>query len=546
MSKQPLCKATKADGSPCKAYSTRDSDYCTFHNGDALKSRGFDLSKAVVETKRYRKDRTYRGRYRDYWGGAIGDRPRVDRLIQLEKFYDDGGIIATAIDSYVSTAVANGFQLIDTITGERETDNTNDIFELDARINMHDALTKIFRSLLIYGFCWGEMEVDKAKKVIKKLIFLPPYEIAYQRKKNGDITLFQQVKAGKIVAQWKEGGKDAGKKVGNLTDVFFIQAVKKHSEKYPVGLLERCYNESKAWKEQGDDLGAVTKFVSYPFRIVKVGSDNYPASEAAVTKVGDEVEKLEPGDWLATRHNLEFEFHAPEVPDAIVEQYKEKTRELIVTLGVPSLYVTLEDIDAKTLEAIRDMFNATVQSLQKGVKEQFERQIFKKQFDLLGKSKKRTDKIPAQIVFNPLTVAVLSILELTQLAAAGVIGIEEARRVLESMGYGLLRGDKWKETLLLGPLQNPKQTHPTKEDPNKPPNKPPAQAPNKPPTKDPSKQPIIKKPQPNAPKMAFMEWLEGIKVLKEIDKFAAYTMLAHTLNSVELDTESVNVTMDRE
>ena len=447
----------------------------------------------------------------------------MERLIELEKFYDEGGILATAIDSYVSTAVANGFQLIDTITGERETDNTDIIMELDARINIHDALTKIFRSLLIYGFCWGEMEVNKRTNKIKKLIFLPPYQIAYERKKNGDITLVQQIQSGKAVATWK--GK-------TLSEVFFIQAIKKHSEKYAVGLLERCYNEAKSWKEQGDDLGAVTKFVSYPFRIVKVGSDNYPASEAAVTKVGDEVEKLEPGDWLATRHNLEFEFHAPEVPDAIVNSYKEKTRELIVTLGVPSLYVTLDDIDAKTLEAIRDMFNATVQSLQKSVQEQFERQVFRKEFDLHKKLKKRTDKIPARLAFNPLTVAVLSILELTQLAAAGVIGIEEARRILESMGYGLLRGDKWKDTLLLGPLENPKSTHPTKEDPKKPPTKPrPTSAP---PTKDPSKQPIIKRPQPNAPKMNFANWLEGVRVLKEIDKFAAYTMLVHTLNNTEL------------
>jgi len=515
------CIAIKADGTRCKSYSMNDSSYCVFHSGAIMgRNSKMDLSKAIIGRKKPRRT------YRYYLGKKIGEVPRIQRLKELEKFYDDGGLIATAIDSYVSVAVANGYQFLDVITGDRNTSATKILDELDARVNYHEMFVKIFRSILIYGFCWGEKIIEGDK--IVGLTFLAPYEIAIERKPKGKITEFTQVRSGSVLAKW------SGK---TLDDVFFITASKKHSELYPVGLLERAYNESKAWKDQGADLGAVTKFVSYPFRIVKVGNDVYPASEAAVEKVGDEVQKLDPGDWLATRHNLEFEFHAPEVPDALVAQYKEKTRQLIVSLGVPSMYTALEEVDANTLKEIRDIFNSTVRTLQKTVIEQVSRQIFKKEFELKNKLKKRTDKLPAQLTWNPLTVAVLSILELTQLVTTGVVGLEEARRILESMGYGLLRGDAWRDDLAPvaeAPLLAPKESHPTSDDPDKKPTKPPTKDTDRPPTKKPSNDPKIKKPQPNAPKMSYSDWLAGIEQLTKIDKFAAFKLLKNKLENAEI------------
>jgi len=513
------CKAIKADGTPCKAQAMHDSEYCFFHSpkvGNKRSTLSIDLGRAVIAQKSgYSYERLF--------GKGIREMPRKDKLREYEKFYDEGGIIARAIDSYVHVAIANGYQIIDTETGERDTPNTRIVKELDERINFHACFEKMFRSTLIYGFVWGEQEVDANK--IKRLIFLPPYELEIDRVKTGkNVGIIKSLtqKRGKDVAQWR--GKE-------LKNTFFIPINVKHSELFGRGLIERIYTQAEERKTQGKNLDAVTKFIAYPFRVVKVGTDEFPASEDSVTKVADAVEKLNPGDWFATRHNITFEFHSPRTPEALTEVYKEKTRQLIVALGVPSLYTALEDIDAQTLKEIRSIFNSTVRSLQTTVGTEFENQIIKRQFELLGKLKKRTDRCPVKVVWNPLTVSVLSILELTQLVQAGVVGIGEARRIIESMGYGMLKGEG--KEIQAPPIKKrrPKESHPSEEKPETPPIKPPVQEPDVPPTKKPSTQPIIKRRQPNEPQLNFKEWLEGIKVLKEIDKHRAWMILSDTLKA---------------
>ncbi len=542
------CNFIKMDGTSCNAYAVKNSTKCYFHSPDVNNRRGITLDKTITDEMRKDMGQAVITRYSKHgfsykkmFGTTIGERPRVDKLQELEKFYDDGGLIARAIDSYIAVAIANGYQLIDSETGERETANTKIIEELDARINFHECFRKIFLNLLVFGFVWGEMDVPKNSKKIEQIKFLPPYELDIERdEKSGEFKTIKQIRGLDNPIVWKKMAKNT--KPGGTKDIkniLYIPASLKHSEIYGIGLLERVYSEAKSWKEKGKDIGAVTKFISYPFRVVKVGSDTYPASKEAVEKVGDAVEALEPGDWFATRHNLEFEFQAPDVPEALIANYREETRRLIVSLGVPSLYTALEDIDANTLKEIRSIFNSVVQSMQTTVKTYFEEYVIKHQFELLGQLKKRSDKSPVYLTWNPLTVSVLSILELTQLVMGGIVGIEESRRILESMGYGLLRGDKWKDDILqpVGGIQAPKESHPTDKEPDKPPVKPPTQAPDKPPTKKPSDKPVIKRPQPNAPKMSFKEWLESIKVMTEIDKFAAYKTMKEVLRQGFKETE---------
>ncbi len=531
------CNSIKSDGTPCGAYAINNSTKCFFHGPTVNQSRSITLEETITDEMRKDMSQAVVTRhskhgfsYNKLFGKSIGERPRVDKLQELEKFYDDGGLIARAIEAYIAVAIANGYQLIDAETGERETENTKIIEELDARINFHECFRKIFLNLLVFGFVWGEMDVPRNSKKIEKIMFLPPYELDIVRDKTtGEFKKVRQVRGTEDPIVWTKTAKPGSTK--DIKNILYIPASLKHSEIYGIGLLERVYSEAKSWKDKGKDISAVAKFISYPFRVVKVGSDTYPASADAVEKVGDAVETLEPGDWFATRHNIEFEFQSPDVPEALIANYKEETRRLIVSLGVPSLYMALEDIDANTLKEIRSIFNSTVQAMQTTVKTYFEEQVIKHQFKLLGKIKKRSDKTPVYLTWNPLTVSVLSILELTQLVMGGIVGIEESRRILESMGYGLLRGDKWKDDILqpVGGIQAPKESHPTDKEPDKPPVKPPTQAPEKPPTKKPSDQPRIKRPQPNAPKMSFEQWLETIKVMTEVDKFEAYKTMKKVL-----------------
>jgi len=516
------CKAIKPNGEQCNAHAMHGSDYCVFHGGDISKTSEIDMSKGSVK-----RTVSESFSYRKIFGKPLGETPRREKLKKFNAFYDEGGIVAQGIDSYVNTAVHNGYQLIDGETGEPDSELTKIIEELDDRINIHECAKKTFLNFLISGFCWGEMEIKNKK--IMKLIYYPTDEIELDRKQNGDLRRIKQVKGGDEKAVWS---------AGTLENAFFFNGKTKDSEPYGKGLMERVYELAKEHREMGKDLSAVVKFTAYPFRVVKVGSDTYPASETAVTNVANEVDDLEPGDWLATRHNLEFEFHNPEQPEALTGAFISKTKELIVALGVPSLYTAIEDIDAGTLKEIRAIFNATVRTLQTTMARQFEAQIINRQLDLLGKMKKRTDIQPVIFSWNPLTVSVLSILELTQLVTAGIISPSEARRILESMGYGLLRGNKYIEEIkehreAINPMNilAPKESHPSDDDPDKYPNerRQPQRDGETPKTKEPSPEPIIKPPQPNAPLLTASEWLEAIRILQEKNPFDANRILQDTL-----------------
>ena len=487
-----------------------------------------DMSKSIVE----RTSSSYS--YKDSLSliGVDSTRPRIQKLKDFETFYINGGIVAQAIDSYVASVVSNGFQLIDSITGERYTPNTKIIDELEQRVDFTTAFEKIALDCLVYGFAWGE-SIEEDKKIVR-FVVLPPTEIDMRRDKSGKIKEIKQIRNGKEVASW------SGK---SLDSIFYVAVNLLHDgQKYGIGLMEKIYDDAKSWKEQGDDLGAVTKFVAYPFRVVYVGNDTYPASEASVTGVANEVEELEPGDWLATRHNIKFEFISPEAPEALTSHYKEETRNLIVSMGIPNMYAALETIDAQTLKEIRNTFNATVRSLQTTIATAWENQVISRQFDLLGKTKKRSDIVPVSIVWNPLTVSVLSILELTQLVTAGVVSIGEARRILESMGYGLLRGTKSEEMEDLpiaqpmlpvkpgqSPLPAPKESHPDDKNPDKEPVKKSTED-NPPKSQKPSTQPAIKKKQPNSPKLSYDDWLKSIELLRKIDPFEASLLLKDVLS----------------
>jgi len=522
------CKAIKENGVRCKNNAVTGSDFCVFHGGKKGKKVGFstDLAQAEIVRKEGMSFFEIFGRNK-----ITSETPRTDKLKEYEKYYDNGGLVSTAIDSMVSVAIGNGYQFIDNLSGKTETYHTRIIKELDERVNLHNVFEKAIRSSLISGFCWAEMVVENTN--IIKINFLPPYEIDIDRDKNtGQIETIRQIKGTETIATWKKVSNDKSDK--NIKNIFYFSNGCIHSELYGKSQIGKIYEESKDRDTTRENMTAVSEFVAYPFRVVKVGNNEYPASKKGVTDVADQVEKLEPGDWLVTRHNVEFQFEAPKAPPALQDTFEQQTRSLVVSLGVPSLYTSFKDIDAQTLKEIRSIFNSTIRTIQKNLAFAVQDQIFKRQFELKNVAVARHPH-PVLLSWNPLSVSVLSILELTQLINVGAVSISEARRILESMGYGLLRGDVFSEEQAekRGELKNPKQTHPTEDEPDKLPNKSiiPRKEEEPPIQKKPSDSPIIKKPQPNAPKLSYEEWIEAIKILKEIDKKEAYNMLMKELKS---------------
>jgi hypothetical protein len=524
------CKGVTAAGNHCKNKPKGDSDFCIFHGGAEGRKSGYaEMDFAQGEVVRRKRTGFYQMVGRD---GKLTERPRTNQLRVFEEYYESGGIVSVAIDNTVAVALGNGYQLVDKSTGSTESEIVDIIADLDDRINFIDMYEKIFRSLLIFGFIWGEMVIEGSDMI--GLNFFPPYELEIDRDQHtGIITKYTQMRKGNAIASWTPQNNDRSDK--NIDNIFFMTIGNLYSEAYGKSMIGKVYEEAEDRDTTRQNMTAISEFVAYPFRVVKVGNNEYPASEQGVTNVADQVEVLEPGDWLVTRHNVEFQFEAPKPPTAMKDMFEAQTRSLVVALGVPSLYTSFKDMDAQTLKEIRSIFNSRVRVLQANVKFSVEDMIFKRQLELKNIPVVR-EPHPVILAWNPLTVSVLSILELTQLIAVGAISIDESRRIIQSMGYGLLTGDAFKKEQAMRrreelALKNPKQTHPTDDDTDKKPNKGTQKETDKPKTKKSADTATVKKPQANSPKLGYDDWLRGVQALAEIDKNKAYNMLLDNLES---------------
>jgi len=521
------CKATTKAGSSCKSPAIKGTDYCFFHTPQAVtaprSTEDIDLSQAVITTKSHK--RPYRGLYRrdDYEAVA----PHTWQ--KYEKLYREDELVGMAIDYYVDKATATGFQLIDTETGERDTDNVKIIEELDNKMGLLKCLKKTIRGLLIWGNVWAEMNIDGTN--IDRLIFLPPHQMSVRRDKSGNPTAHIQTAVGeKIEPQeiiWEgKGGKYP------LRNILYSRRNVLYSEPHGMGLIERIYNLADKVETIQENIIDIGKFVSYPFRIVKVGTDNYPASSQAVTDVGNKVDDLEPGDWLITRHNIDFQFESPEMPDALTSNYRDQLTNLVVGLGVPMIYAAMEDANPRILQDIRDMFSSMVQDIRNIVAEDFEKQLFRRQFEL---KKKPHDEPLVKIVWNPLAPTIVNILDLTSLVQAGIIGIGEARRIVEAMGYTLLVGEEWEggEPEALGGLPDVGKPTPSLQPERRqimPAPQPGQTKPGQPP--QPGQQPQA--PPQMTPPMSLEARLKIIEQLAEVDRFEARQRLIRLLEGRDI------------
>jgi len=515
------CKAITKDGRPCKNYAVEGSDYCVFHGGRKNSpSKSLDLSQGEIRIAKptyipWVKDRK-----------TIGE-TASSKIVKYENYYKSGGLVSAAVDARVYAAVGNGFQIIDVDENSRNTERAKVIEKLSRRINLPAILEKIFRNLEVAGVAWGEM-VLRGNSIMGFNLF-PPRELEVERdNKTGEILTVKQVRGGEAVATWEKNAPENSDKT--LKNIMIVSGETLYSELYGISFIEKIYDMATETDKTEENLITISEYVAYPFRIVKVGNNEYPASTNAVEKIADKVQNLNPGEWLVTRHNMEFQFEAPEAPTAMADMYTHQTKNLIVSMGVPSMYASMGDIDSQTMREIRTIFNTSIRALQRRVAHVVENTLFRRELELKGYN--IGDECPVKISWNPLTVSVLSILELTQLLQAGVISINEARQILESMGYTTLPSVEHGD-MFYGPPEKktPKESKPTEDDPEKPPNDrtKPRSEDEPPKVKKPSTEPRIVKPQPNQPKMTYKEWLEGIKVLMEIDKKEAYNLLMREL-----------------
>ena len=381
---------------------------------DSELSRSWDLSKGKV----------IKSRLSSLWGVPLRHQ---DRRIKMEKYleyYQTDGLVRRAVDIYVSSALT-GFQLVDLETGRSDTKEVQVCKELMDRINGEFILSRMFAEVLVFGTTYLELDIQNGQ--ISRIVFLNPKDMRIHLDEHGRIIKITQ-------KEWssKDGVVWEGEDLENIIPVTWDVV---GEEPYGVGLIEPIAEELEKKQEIEKDLAIVTHLFAHPWVLVKVGTDQYPASAASVDTVRKELENYKPGKYLVTRHNVNIDMLTPKIPQGLHEYYDRIVDQIITGLGVPRTFLTGGGrlggpIERSPVQA-RIVFDRNVRRLQRLGSYVFEERIFPRELELAGLGKKQAVALKWNASELPLD---LSGREIVELITAGIISKEEARRYLQMRG----------------------------------------------------------------------------------------------------------------
>ena len=370
-----------------------------------------ELAKGVVEESHYSK----------VLGKPLRHQNRRIKMAKYQEYYQTVDIVGRAIDTYVDVAMSPGFQLVEIETGRTDTKPVEVCRQLMDRINGEEVIRRLLTEVLIFGTTFLELDIEKGK--IKRILFLHPKDMRVHIDEHGNIVKITQRKRDEKGQQPEWTGDD-------LDNIKMVAWNVVGEDVYGLGLVERVADLVQKKIDIEKDLKKITHLFAHPWVLVKVGTDKYPASEATVDEVSNEIEEYKPGDYLVTRHNVEIKIETPEIPSGLQEYYDRIVNNIIIGLGVPKSLLGAESRERSPLQG-RLVFDRRVKSLQKLASRVFEEWIFPRELELAKIGRKQLVALKWNPLVDPLD---LSGRELCELVANQIITAEEARRYLEGRG----------------------------------------------------------------------------------------------------------------
>jgi len=378
-------------------------------------SRAWEMSKGIVR----------KSRISSIWGEPLRHQTRKIRMEKYQEYYQSDGLVRRAIDTYVNSALT-GFQLIDLESGQSDTKEVEICKQLMDRINAEEVLARMFAEVLVFGTAFMELDIQNGK--IERVLFLNPKDMRIHIDEHGRIIKISQRRT-------SEEGEYPTWEGEELEDIIPVTWDVVGSEPYGLGLIEPIADLLEKKEEIEKDLAVVTHLFAHPWILVKVGTDQYPASPSSVDSVRKELENYKPGKYLVTRHNVNIDMLTPRVPQGLQEHYDRIVENIIVGLGVPRTFLAgggrvTGGAERSPLQA-RIIFDRNVRRLQHLGAFVFEERIFPRELELAGLGKKQVVGMRWNASELPIE---LSGKELTELLAGGILSKEEARRYLQSRG----------------------------------------------------------------------------------------------------------------
>lgn len=253
------------------------------------------------------------------------------------------------------------------------------------KVNLPDFFHKITKSMLIYGNAY--VELVKEGEEISELKPLNPIWIDVYREPTGDVIGYSQIIGDEKKVLWgSTGDRDVDKSFkkwlpGKLDTIVHFKHNVISSEKYGMSIIEPMVDALNAKLDMESNLSKVLfKYVA-PLIWAKVGNDDFPANQAAITDIANTLRDLQAESELTTSHLVDLQVLDFNSKGMDIKTPVEQIEQQIVTGGQvpPVLLGRSAGVDKATAEVQLRNFGRHIKANQRELKNQFEDNIIVKQ-----------------------------------------------------------------------------------------------------------------------------------------------------------------------
>ena len=290
---------------------------------------------------------------------------RMERYRQYRRAYDRIPLVTAIIDVQADQAVQSFYF---------EGPNKEKLAKFADKANLMRFFHRITKSMLIYGNAYVEVNGNELK-------VLNPIWMDVWRKPTGEIIGYTQIIEDNYAVLWGTTGNSSidekfSKHIGSFDMLAHFKYNVLGSEKYGTSVIESLMISLQQKLDMEDDLKKVLfKYVA-PLIWAKVGTDEFPANETAVSSISSTLRGLQAESEVTTSHLVDLsvlDFNAKgmdiNTPITHIEQQ-------IITGGqVPPVLLGREGKGKADSEVQLRNFGRHIKSIQRELKYEFEDQI---------------------------------------------------------------------------------------------------------------------------------------------------------------------------
>jgi len=302
---------------------------------------------------------------------------RAVKFQGFENAYKNIPLVTAMVDTQADQTVQKFFF---------EGPNKEKLTEFADKVNLSDFFHRITKCMFIFGN--GYVEIVKEGEEITELKVINPIWIDVYRNPTGDVIGYSQTINDKKIILWGKTGKgiEVDKSFtkwlpGKLDTIAHFKYNTISSEKYGMSIIQPLTSSLKIKLEMEQSLNQVLSKYAAPLIWAKVGNDDFPANQQAISDIASTLRDLSAESELTTSHLVDLNVMDFNSKGMDMKTPVDQVTQNIITGGqVPGVLLGMSSgVDKATAEVQLRNFGRHIKSNQRDLKNEFEDNILIKQ-----------------------------------------------------------------------------------------------------------------------------------------------------------------------